>query len=84
MVTFQTETPIQDHPVWENNPPTPKNALAGETIIYSVGPDGVDDRALKHCGVGGPQSELGDWLFRLEIPQSVIPVTPGTAAAPIQ
>ena len=75
MATFAADTPIQ-HPHLKE-----LKALAGETVIYSVGPDGVDEKALKDYGFApnGP----GDRLFRLEIPQSAIPVTPVPAAAPI-
>ena len=75
MATFAAETPIQHRHQQD------LKALAGETVIYSVGPDGVDDKALKDYGFA-PNSP-GDWLFRLEIPQSAIPVTPAPAAAPI-
>lgn len=74
MATFATETPIQ-HRFQKD-----LKVLAGETVIYSVGPDGVDDKALKDFGYG--PGEPGDWLFRLEIPQKAIPVTP--SPTPIQ
>jgi len=75
MATFAADTPIQ-HPYLEG-----LKVLAGETVIYSVGPDGVDDKGLKD-DVFTPNGP-GDWLFRLEIPQSAIPVTPAPPAAPI-
>jgi hypothetical protein len=75
MATFAAETPIE-HRFQKN-----LKVLAGETVLYSIGPDGIDDKALKDFGpsLGDP----GDWLFRLEIPQSSIPVTPAPAATPI-
>ncbi len=76
MATFAAETPIQ-HRFQKD-----LKVLAGETVIYSVSDDGVDDQARK--GSNYWDSEPGDWLFRLEIPQKAIPVTPTPAAAPIQ
>ncbi|MFM9960134.1 MAG: WD40 repeat domain-containing protein [Planctomycetaceae bacterium] len=75
MATFAADTPIQ-HYIRKD-----LKMLAGETVIYSVNTDGVDDKALKDSD--GP-FEPGDWLFRLEIPEKAIPVTPAPAAAPIQ
>ncbi len=76
MATFASDTPIQ-HSFRKD-----LKVLAGETVIYSVGDDGVDDQARK--GNDSPDFEPGDWLFRLEIPPKSIPVTPAPAAAPIQ
>jgi hypothetical protein len=76
MATFATETPIQ-HSLRKD-----LKVLAGETVIYSVGQDGVDDQARK--GNEFWDFEPGDWLFRLAIPQKAIPVTPAPAAVPIQ
>ncbi len=60
IISFATETPIQ-HRFQKD-----LKAVAGETIIYSVGPDGVDDKASKDWAYVGAE---GDFLFRLEIPQ---------------
>ena len=76
MTTFASDTPIQ-HGFRKD-----LKVLGGETVLYSVGHDGVDDQARK--GNEFPDFEPGDWLFRLEIPQKSIPVTPAPAAAPIQ
>lgn len=65
IVTFAADTPIQDS--FRKD----LKAVAGETIIYSVGSDGVDDQASRDWGYHGP----GDCLFRLEIPQNAVPVT---------
>lgn len=70
MVTFQTDSPpIQ----YQHGRPSDKaeKFLAGETVIYSVGPDGTDDRAAIDW-VFGPK---GDWPFHLGQPQSSFPVT---------
>lgn len=71
LATFAVETPLQVNV-------QPNKVLAGESVIYSVSGDGVDDKALKsNAGyVGNP----GDWLFQLEIPQNAIPVTPAPPA----
>ena len=56
MVTFATETALQD-------PRLPDaKARAGETIFYSVGRDGRDDRGLKHAEYAFD----GDVLFYLD------------------
>ncbi len=73
MVTFAAETPIQHR--YQKY----LKAMAGETIVYSFGPDGVDDKALKDWGYVDP----GDFLFRMEIPQSEIPATPAPPATRI-
>jgi hypothetical protein len=65
IVTFAADTPIQDRLQRD------LKAVAGETIIYSVGSDGVDDKASRDWAYYGP----GDFLFRLHIPQNAIPVT---------
>ncbi len=66
MITFATDTPIQ-HRFKQD-----QMAVAGETIIYSVGSDGVDHKASNDWGgYPGP----GDFLFRLEIPQNAVPIT---------
>lgn len=75
MAVFQADTLIE-HP-WNKE----AKALAGETIVYSVGPDGVDDQAVKD--IGNNPTGAGDYLFRLEIPQNRIPVTAAAAAAPL-
>lgn len=72
MVTFQTDSPpIQ----YQHGRPSDKaeKFLAGETVIYSVGPDGTDDRAAIDW-VFGPTNK-GDWPFHLGKPQSSFPVT---------
>jgi hypothetical protein len=65
IVTFAADTPIQDRLQRD------LKAVAGETIIYSIGSDGVDDKASRDWGYNGP----GDFLFRLEIPQNAVKVT---------
>jgi hypothetical protein len=65
IVTFAADTPIQDRLQRD------LKAVAGETIIYSAGSDGVDDKASRDWAYYGP----GDFLFRLHIPQNAIPVT---------
>jgi len=40
--------------------------VAGRPVVYSVGPDGVDDRALKDSNLG--RKPDGDMLFRLPAP----------------
>ena len=72
MVTFQTDSPpIQ----YKHGRPSDKaeKFLAGETVIYSVGPDGADDRAAIDW-VFGPTNK-GDWPFHLGKPQSSFPVS---------
>lgn len=62
LVTFSVETPIDD-PFDQS-----RKALAGETIVYSVGPDGRDDRALKSYGFQPGRS--ADLLFALGMSQA--------------
>ena len=72
MVTFQADSPpIQ----YKHGRPSNKaeKFLAGETVIYSVGPDGADDRAAIDW-VFGPTNK-GDWPFHLGKPQSSFPVS---------
>ncbi len=71
LATFPVETPLQGNVL-------PNKVLAGESVIYSVSGDGVDDKALT-SNVGYARNP-GDWLFQLEIPQNAIPVTPGQPA----
>ena len=66
MATFAAETQLKNFGI---GPPT--KLIGGETVIYSVGTDGIDDMALKG-GTTYSFDEPGDWLFRLEIPQSAI------------
>lgn len=67
LVTFSVETPIEDP--YDKS----RKALAGESIVYSVGPDGRDDRALKSYGFRPDQP--GDLLFPLGISQSAFAPT---------
>ena len=72
MLTFQTDSsPIQ----YKHGRPSDKaeKFLAGETVIYSVGPDGADERAAIDW-VFGPTNK-GDWPFHLGKPQSSFPVS---------
>ncbi len=67
LVTFTVETPIEDP--YDKS----RKALAGESIVYSVGPDGRDDRALKSYGFRPGQP--GDLLFPLGISQAAFAPT---------
>lgn len=74
LATFSTDSPpIQ----YERGRPSdkPEKFLAGECIIYSVGPDGLDDRAAVEVGYLAPGAK-GDWSFTLGRPQSAFPPTP--------
>lgn len=68
LATFAVETPLQGN----------AKVLAGESVIYSISGDGVDDKALKSNA--GYTGNAGDWMFQLEIPQNAIPVTPAPPA----
>ena len=59
--TFSVDTPIQ-HPFNAQ-----LKALAGETIVYSIGSDGIDDGGVKEFDF---RTKSGDNLFRLEVSQS--------------
>jgi len=62
LATFSVETPIGD-------PYEPsRKALAGESIVYSVGPDGRDDKAL--LSYGFQPGRPGDLLYPLGVSQS--------------
>ncbi len=68
MATFLKETKIA-----ASGHALPLSLLACETVIYSVGFDGVDNKALRgdvHPGWGA--ETIGDWVFRLGLPQSAI------------
>lgn len=67
LVTFTADTPLEHARIKD------RKALAGETILYSVGPDGVDSKARHEYDLT-PRSP-GDLLFRLEAPQSAFPRT---------
>jgi hypothetical protein len=77
MRTFSTDSPPIQYPVPHHRPTDKPKFLAGESVIYSVGLDGIDDKALSD-GAGfnsGPTNS--DWPFTLSQPQSSFPPTPG-------
>lgn len=71
-VTFMMDSaPIQYERVRPSD--KPEKFVTGESVIYSVGPDGIDDRAARDFGYvpGGK----GDWPFTLGRPQSAFAPT---------
>jgi hypothetical protein len=48
---------------YTNSSPLRMAQVGGRTVIYSVGPDGVDDGGLKDADMG--RNPDGDFLFRL-------------------
>ncbi len=77
MRTFSTDSPPIQYPVPHHRPTDKPKFLAGESVVYSVGLDGIDDKALSD-GAGfnsGPTNS--DWPFTLSQPQSSFPPTPG-------
>jgi len=54
---------------YSNGSPLRMTQVAGETVIYSVGPDGDDDGGLKDSDQG--RNPDGDVLFRLPKPGSI-------------
>lgn len=72
LLTFTMDSaPIQYERVRPSD--KPEKFFAGECVIYSVGPDGVDDRAARDFGYV-PHGK-GDWPFTLGRPQSAFPPT---------
>ena len=72
MITFQTDSPPIQYPHGRPSDKAEK-FLAGETVIYSVGPDGVDDRAASDWAFN-PNTK-GDWPFYLGRPQNQFSVS---------
>lgn len=72
LIAFSTDSPpIQYQPIRPSD--KPEKFVAGECVIYSVGPDGNDDRALLDVGFN-PRAK-GDWSVTLGRPQSAFPPT---------
>lgn len=76
MLYFSMDSPPIQYP---HGRPTdkPEKFLAGEWVIYSVSPDGIDDRAASDWAYN--PGAKGDWPFSLGQPQSRFPATPGAA-----
>lgn len=73
LIAFSTDSPpIQYQPVRPSD--KPEKFVAGECVIYSVGADGNDDRAM--LDVSFHPGAKGDWSFTVGRPQSAFPPTP--------
>lgn len=74
MLAFTSDSPTIQYP---HGRPTdkPEKFLAGERVIYSVGPDGNDDQALSDWAYN--PGAKGDWPFSLRNPQGAFPPSTG-------
>lgn len=76
MLSFTMDSPPIQYP---HGRPTdkPEKFLAGEWVIYSVGPDGIDDRVVSDWAYN--PGAKGDWPFSLGRPQTRFPAAPGAS-----